>query len=174
MRAADVRAPRTSVTTVAALPGWTLRLAMALVVGLGGLAAGAHDTVQWVIVAATALVLTVRPYAILTALAIVVLAAMYALGDPAPWQLPVLLLTTHLLLVLGAHADITSVRARLEAAVLRDALPTFLAVQVVAQVGGVLAAVLRGTATVPWLVVVAVAGLGAVTWLLVSQLGRRG
>lgn len=174
MRGAEAPVARTRVVTDAAVPGWVLRLAMALLVGLAGLAAGADGQTQWAITAAIALLLAARPYGMLIALGIAVSAAMYALDGPAgPWQLPVLLLATHLLLVLGAYADLTGWRARLEVAILRDALPSILTVQVAAQAAGVLAAVLQDAAPVPWLIVAALAGLGLLSWLVADQLARR-
>lgn len=174
MRRPEMRPPRTRVVTGAAVPGWVLRLLVAAVGVLGGLAAGAQEPVQWVVVGAVAVVVAGRPHGMLLALGVAVLAAMYVLGDsPAAWQLPVLLVCTHLVLVLGPLADVASWRARVELAVLRDALPSFVAVQVAAQAAGLLAALLRGSATVPWLVVVALAALGVLTWLVLLPLHRR-
>ena len=165
--------PRTRITTTAAIPGWALRAALALLVGLAGLAAGTPGLSQWVVVGMVALVLAARPHGMLLALGVGVLAAMYVLTSPvAVWHLPVLLLATHLLLVVGALADATSWRGRVEAAVLRDALPSFLTIQVAAQAGGALAALLSGAPAMPWLVVGAVAALAVVTWRVVVALSR--
>lgn len=173
MRGVAGRAPRTTLRTETALPGWVLRAALLLVTVLAGLAAGAADPAQWGVVGGLALLVALRPHGTLTALAVGVLAAMSVLTDAAAlWQLPVLLLSTHLLLALGPLADVSPWRARVEVAVLRDALAPFLAVQALAQVAGVVAAALRGAAPVPWFVVVALAGLGVVTWLLIRQLSR--
>lgn len=173
-RAKDRRPPRTSLVTRTALPGWAPRAALLAVVGLAGVAAGAEDVAQWGVVGGLALLVAARPHAAFTALAVVVLAGIMALaGGAAWWQLPVLLLATHLLLVLGAVGDAVPWRSRVEFGVLRDALSAFLVVQAAAQAAGVLAAVLQGAAPVPWLIVAALAGLGLLTWLLVGQLARR-
>lgn len=173
MRRAETIAPRTRITAVAALPGWVLRIVVPLTIGGAALAAGAAGPAQWAVVGVLAALLAMRPHGALLALGVAVLAAMYVLSEPAgPWQLPVLLLATHLVLVVGALADVVSWRARIEVAVLRDALGPFLAVQAAAQAGGLLAMVLQGRATAPWLVVVATIALAVVGWLLLRPLRR--
>ena len=167
------RQPRTTVRTETAVPGWLLRLGIPLTVLLAGTGV-ARTTSQWSVVAVVALLLAVVPNGALVPVGVGVLAAMLALlGSPSWWSLPVLLLATHALLVLGSVATATSWRARVEVGVLRDLLPSFLAVQLVAQGAGIGASVLDGAAPVPWLVVVAVVALGALSWLVVAQLSRR-
>ncbi len=164
---------RTTVATAATVPGWVLRAGLALLLALGGLAAGAEG-VQWAVVAALALVVAARPHAALGALAVAVLGSMLVLGEaPARWQLPALLAATHGVLALGAVAAVSSWRGRVELAVLRAELPAVLVVQALAQLAGVTAALLQGRATLPWTAVAALAGLGAVTWVLVAGLARR-
>lgn len=163
--------PRTRVHTRRAVPGWLLRVAIVLPVLLIGVALSAQGT-QWAVLAAVGVGLAVRPHGALVALAIAAVGAIVVLVDPAGWwRLSLLVLAGHGLLWLAAVAEPAAWDSRVELAVLRAALPAFLLIQLVGQTAGAMAQLLSGQ--VPWLVVLGLVGLGAVTTLLTTQLARR-
>lgn len=167
-----VRPPRTTVRTGPALPGWTVRLLVALTVLAAGPAV-AGSSVQWLVLGALAVLLGVAPNGALVPLGIGLMAAMLAfLSTTAWWTLPVLLLATHGLLVLGAVATATAWRGRVELRVLADLVPRVVVVQAFAQLAGVAARLLGGAAAVPWLAVLAVAALAVLVAALLHQLTR--
>ncbi|QDB78654.1 hypothetical protein FE251_04120 [Georgenia wutianyii] len=161
--------PRTSVRTARSVPALVLRLALLLLCLAAGVALTASQAQWWVLLVAGLLV-AARPHAALVSLAAAVLVGMLAVSGAHPWQLPVLVLLTHSLLRLGALTDAVAWQGRVELGVLRDAVGGFLAVQAVAQAAAALALLLDDAAPVPWLTVLAVAGLGALGWALVRDL----
>ncbi|MEE6280128.1 hypothetical protein [Georgenia sunbinii] len=164
---------RTTLRTATAIPGWVIRLLIMLFAAVAGTGVASTEP-QWAVVAAVAVLLAVNPHGALVPVGVAVLAAMLALSATgAGWQLPALLLGSHAVVALAPVATATSWRGRVELAVLRDLLPSFLGVQLVAQAAGLGARVLQGAGEVPWLVVVAVAALGGISWLLTRQLTRR-
>ncbi|WP_454085796.1 hypothetical protein [Georgenia sp. Marseille-Q6866] len=166
------RRPRTALRTGPAVPALVLRAALlALVAGAGAVVAGSPT--ELAVAAALGVAVAVRPHAALLAITVAVLVAMLALTPGPWWALVLLAVLSHATLRVGALTDAVSWRGRVEVAVLRDALPGFLAVQAVAQVAVVLALVLDGAAPVPWLVVLAVAGLAVLGWVLVRDLRAR-
>ncbi|MBD8063188.1 hypothetical protein [Oceanitalea stevensii] len=166
------RRPRTALRTGPAVPALVLRAALlALVAGAGAVVAGSPT--ELAVAAALGVVVATRPHAALLAITVAVLVAMRALTPGPWWALVLLAVLSHAALRVGALTDAVSWRGRVEVAVLRDALPGFLAVQAVAQVAVVLALVLDGAAPVPWLVVLAVAGLAVLGWALVRDLRAR-
>lgn len=165
------RLPRTRVHTGPAVPGWLLRVAVLVPVLLVGVALSAQGT-QWAVLAAVGVGLAVRPHGALVALAIAAVGAAVVLVDPTGWwRLPLLVLAGHALLGLAAIAEPAAWDSRVELAVLRAALPAFLLIQLVGQAAGAMAQLLSGQ--VPWLVVLGLVGLGAVTALLTTQLAQR-
>lgn len=166
------RRPRTTLRTGPAAPALLLRAALlALVVGAGALVAG--DLTALGVATVLGVVVAARPHAALLAIGVAVLVAMLALSPGPWWAVALLALLTHAVLRVGALADAVSWRGRVEVAVLRDALPGFLAVQGVAQTAVGLALVLDGAAPVPWLVVLAVAGLAVLAGAVVRDLRAR-
>lgn len=163
--------PSTTLRTGAAVPALVLRGVLLLLVLGAGATVAANET-QWTVAAALAVVVALRPHAALLAITVAVLAALLAFSPGPWWALTLLVLLTHALLRLGATADAVSWRGRVELAVLREATPGFLAVQVVAQAAAALALVLDSAAPVPWLVTVAVAALAVLAGALVRELRR--
>lgn len=163
------RPPRTVLRTGAAVPAPVLRLVL-LAVTLAAGAVVADGSSQWWVVVAVACVIAVRPHAALLALGVAVLIGMLALTEGYTWQLPALVLLTHTVLRLGAVADAVAWRGRVEVAVLRDAAPAFLGVQLAGQAAALLALVLDGAAPVPWLAVGAVTALAVLGWAVVRDL----
>lgn len=136
--------PRVVVGLRAALPGALVRLVPgALVVALAALA-GMREG-WWVVVVAGALVVTLRPRAVLAAAAVGVVALwVLASGDllavdpvtgtvPGVWRVAGLVLAVHLLLVAVALAGSVSWHALVEAGVLWRAARSVLPAQAVAQ-----------------------------------------
>ncbi|WP_157674275.1 hypothetical protein [Agrococcus carbonis] len=155
--------------TERSVPALVLRLTLLALCGAAGAVLGVPEL--WVCLVAGAVVAG-WPHPILLIAAIGTLVGMFAVGGELGWQLPVLVLLTHAALRIGVVADAVSWRARIEVAVLRDAVPGFLAVQAVAQGAAALALALEGAAPVPWLVVGAVAALAVLCWVVVGRLRR--
>ncbi|PYG00295.1 hypothetical protein SAMN05216184_104237 [Georgenia satyanarayanai] len=166
------RRPRTTLRTGPAVPALVLRATLLAVVAGAGAVVAASPTEQ-AVAAALGVVVAVRPHAALLGITVAVLVAMLALSPGPWWALVLLVVLTHAVLRVGAVADAVSWRGRVEVAVLRGALPGFLAVQAVAQVAVGLALLLDGAAPVPWLVVVAVAGLAVLGWASVHEIRTR-
>lgn len=165
------RPPVTTLRTGRELPALALRLALPALSLAASAALGGGSAALYVgLVVGVAVAL--RPHAILLALGVAALAAMYALVGQHDWQLPIVVAVTHAMLQLGAVADAVGWRGRVELAVLRDAGPRFLTVQAVAQAIAALALVLAGAPPLPWLVVGAVAALAVLCWILVQRIRR--
>lgn len=165
------RRPRTALRTGPTVSALVLRGALLVLVTGAGLAVG-DTSAAWLVAGLIGAAVAVRPHAALLAIAVAVLAGMLALS-PGAWQPALLVLLTHAVIRLGAIADAVSWRGQVEVAVLRGALPAFLAVQLVAQAAVVLALVVDGAAPVPWLVVLAVTCLAALGWALVRDMRTR-
>lgn len=162
------RAPRTTLRAGRSVPAALVRLSLlALCLTTGAAVAQGMD--QWWVVLVVGVLVSVRPHGALLAIGVAVLVGVYAVSGQHWWQLPVLVLLTHALLLLGAVADAVSWRGWVEVAVLRDELPRFLGVQAVAQAAVALALLLDDAAPVPWLVVGGVGALAALSWVVVSQ-----
>ncbi|WP_152192969.1 hypothetical protein [Georgenia satyanarayanai] len=163
------RRPRTALRTGPTAPALVLRaVLLTLVVGAGAVVA--TSPAQLAVAVVLGVVVTVRPHAAFLAITAALLVGMLALSPGPWWSLALLALLTHAVLRVGALADAVAWRGRVEVAVLRDALPGFLAVQAVAQAAVVVAVLLDGAAPVPWLAVLAVGALAPLLWLLVGDL----
>ncbi|MEE6273646.1 hypothetical protein V2J56_09840 [Georgenia sp. MJ206] len=156
--------PRMRILLERAVPGWLLRLALALAV-LASAASVAQDTSHLVAGVLAGAVLAWRPHPLLlgAVVALVALVLLTAPGGPA-WQLPALVLATHLAWRLGVLADAVPWTAHVEAGVLADAARPFVAIQALAQALALAATLLAGAAPVPWLAVGAAAALAVLAW----------
>ncbi|MFC4554224.1 hypothetical protein [Georgenia faecalis] len=171
-------ADRTRIVTGRAVPGWSLRLALAVTV-LGCAALVVDNSAQVAIAVALAAGLAWRPDGALAALTVALLAGMLLVGVPGPLsgQASALVLGTHALLRLASLAGATGARARVEVGVLAAEVRPFVGIQALAQLLALGGGLLAASAPVPWFAAAAAAGLVVVAWAtlvpMLAATGRR-
>jgi hypothetical protein len=149
------------------VPCWALRL-VAIAVALGSATLVITGAFGWTIVGVLCAVILIRPAPTAPIFAAVIGFSMLQAGDQRPWGLSdaLLLLGVHVCVTLCMLLGATSWAAKVRLNVLGRPAPRFLVIQLIAQLGGILGAVLAGRGlSLPW--VVAVAGFALVALGLV-------
>lgn len=164
--------PRVEVVTGSTVHAWALRLMMVAALA-GALALVTRSQGHWLVAVALLAGIAARPDGIAPALFVGGLGLLVLTGPADPWQARVFLLVfaVHLAVELGAVAGALPVEARVEWRVLARAVPVFLGVQAVAQTLALLGAWVAGQPpAMPWLPLVAAAGVAVLSWAVTSQL----
>lgn len=157
------------------LPCWVFRL-LSVLLALGSAALVLSGTFGWLVVGVLAVLILIRPGSPAAPVLAAVLGFSLLQQPEQVWGLrgPLLLLGVHACIALSALIGVTSWTARVQLRVLASPLGRFAVIQLVAQVIGVLGALLAGRElSWPWVPVVAALAVLALAWVWVPRLGRR-
>lgn len=158
------------------VPVWVVTAAM-VVVGVAGAAFVAEGGIGWAVVGGILAVMVRFPEGPWAAVYSVTIGVLLLISGTEPFAPRVFALIGIVHLVVALHSVAAGLpwAARLQLRALRGPLSRFAAVQFAAQALALIGALLTGAAvTVPWLAVVAAAGLAAIAATLHRSLGANG
>lgn len=164
--------PRVGIAVGAWVPGWGLRLAVAIVALVCSALLHPGHTL-WVLAGLGALVVLARPSGVAAAVFAFALGFRLAVspGDPFAATPYLLLFGVHLLITLARVASLTPWTAKIDLQVLVPPVRRFLALQVLVQLLAIAgAAVTASSVTVPWLPVLVGVALTLLAWQLLSRM----
>ncbi len=169
------RLPAVQVELRAWVPCWAFRL-VAVALALASAALVIRGPFGWTVVALVCAVMLIRPAPSAPVFAVVVGFSMLQAGDREPWGV------SEVMLLLGVHACVAlcvligasgwAAKVRLD--VLGPAAPRFVVIQLIAQLTGLVGAVLAGRdLSLPWIVVVAALAMVALRFVWLPMLGEQ-
>lgn len=169
------RLPSVQVGLRACVPCWAFRL-VAVALALASATLVITGAFGWTVVGVVCAVMVIRPAPTAPVFAVVVGFSMLQAGDREPWGV------SEVLLLLGVHACVAlcvligasgwAAKVRLD--VLGPAAPRFVVIQLIAQLTGLVGAVVAGRdLSLPWVVVVAALALVALRFVWLPMLAER-